>query len=875
MTRRSFFLAVLFTILLAGAGVVRADDDDIFTMSAIQPNVVILIDTSGSMNDYVGGARKIDSAQAVITDLIQTVTGVRYTIFSFNDSSDGAAMVAPVGTATSTMVTEINALNATGYTPLGRATQDVEDYFNGIYTEGTSSRYGCGWTTHWYGRHSYRTWTDCPVVSYPTPLQYACQKNYLIIITDGMPNGEATSLVTTVAAHLYTTDHSTTLAGTQNVVVNTIGFDNTSGVTLLQQTATAGGGQYYGASNADDLAAALKDAMSAVIADSYRFVAPLVPSSSANGDTKAYLGSFTPSARSFWQGSLKAYQLDSNGLIPVDSSSQPLSSAVVWDGGSLLAAKAASTRTIYTEFSGSLVSFATTNGSITTTTLGVSSTTDKNNLINFIRGVDTYDEDHDGNTTEDRAWKLGDIYHSTPVLVFPPPLASTDSTYTTFKSNNASRTKVLLVGANDGMLHAFRASDGQELWSFIPNDLLNDLVNYKPTVSTHEFTVDSSPVVADVKISGTWKTIVVFGERRGGTYYHCLDVTDPTAPSFMWNFTDTRMGETWSEPSIGRVKIADGTTKYVAFVGGGYDTASNNNTGKAVFAIDLSNGSKLWQYYNTGSADALKMNFSIPASPAVVDLDGDGNLDRVYVGDIGGQLWKFDVSTAATFSSGLVNNWTGKRLFNSDTSAANPPASGAYYPTQAMYGRPAVAYDSSSNLWVYVGTGDRNHPNQSSSNRFYGILDNTTMTNSSALTESSLVQAPATNGTITQGWYLPLASNEKVLSGAIVHQGIVYFGSYTPSTTVSCDTPGGSALLYAVQMGRGDAAINWTDNSTLSGENSSTRSVAVGGGIPATPQVIPGSTNDTVVVSTTDGQITTKQRPRSAGKQVRYWREVY
>jgi type IV pilus assembly protein PilY1 len=104
-------------------------------------------------------------------------------------------------------------------------------------------------------------------------------------------------------------------------------------------------------------------------------------------------------------------------------------------------------------------------------------------------------------------------------------------------------------------------------------------------------------------------------------------------PLYLWSFTDAKMVETWSDPIIGKVKLA-GAEKFVAFVGGGYDTAQNNRSGKAVFAIDLATGTKLWEYYNaTGSTDDRQyMNFSLPAGPTAVDLNLDGYIDRVYIG---------------------------------------------------------------------------------------------------------------------------------------------------------------------------------------------------------------------------------------------------
>ena len=337
----------------------------------------------------------------------------------------------------------------------------------------------------------------------------------------------------------------------------------------------------------------------------------------------------------------------------------PLSSALVWEAGQVLSGTASSTRTIKTVASltnavsgsttvgtGSLTSLDKGNTAITQTLLGAASSTERDQIIDHLRGVDTLDEDKDGNTTEDRAWKLGDVFHSTPVLITPPVLALNDSSYQAFKTAQASRTKILIAGANDGMLHAFRESDGVELWAFVPPHLLDSLKNLHSTSGDHLFYVDASPIAADIKISGSWKTIVVFGLRRGGKHYYALDITDTTNPSFLWSFTDTKMGETWSEPAIGKVNV--GGDKFAMFVGGGYDTAQNNATGKAFFAIDLSNGARLFQYYNDGTADdRASMNFSIAANPTAVDLNNNGYVDRVYVGDVGGQVWKFDVSATA------------------------------------------------------------------------------------------------------------------------------------------------------------------------------------------------------------------------------------
>jgi len=511
-------------------------------------------------------------------------------------------------------------------------------------------------------------------------------------------------------------------------------------------------------------------------------------------------------------------------------------------------------------------------------------------VIDFTRGIDSYDEDLDGNLTEERAWKLGDIYHANPVLVPPPFLASTDSSYAAFVTANASRPTVVLAGANDGMLHAFRESDGAELWAFIPPDFLDSLKDLKQRSAIHSFYLDSSPIVADIKIGSTWKTIVVFGERRGGTTYHALDITSTTTPAYLWSFTDSKMGETWSEPSIGKVKMSDGSTKFVAFVGGGYNTPQNNLTGKAFFVIDLATGTKLWEYYNNSSSnDRQYMNFSLAANPAAVDLDSNGFVDRVYIGDVGGQLWKFDVSPLATVSGGLVTNWTGKRLFTATPSQANPPAVGDYYPAQAIYVPPTLSYDDYHNLWLFFGTGDRNHPINVSANRFYGIKEDTTMGNGATLTESSLVNVTTTYQTITQGWYIALAANEKVLAAANVFNKAVFFSSFTPTSTVTCSGGGGEANLYACHVTSGYAAVDWTNGTAVTTSTGSfgtglttadaARKKQIGTGIASKPVVILGQTGATVTASvitaTTDQQISSNPAPPPALKRILYWREMF
>jgi type IV pilus assembly protein PilY1 len=275
------------------------------------------------------------------------------------------------------------------------------------------------------------------------------------------------------------------------------------------------------------------------------------------------------------------------------------------------------------------------------------------------------------------------------------------------------------------------------------------------------------------------------------------------------------------------------------------------------------------------------MNFSIPANPAAVDLSRDGFIDRVYIGDVGGQLWKFDFSAPATLSSGLVNNWTGKRFF---AAPGNAPGAGEYYPTQAIYVSPTLAYDTQGNLWVYFGTGDRNHPtNTTAPNRFYGIKDNVGMTNGSPLTESSsgMVNVTSSNGTATQGWYFLLGTNEKVLATADVFNKIVFFTTFTPTGSAACGTGGGTAKLYGVQMVTGYAAVDWSSGTALTTTDATVaRAITIGTGIPSRPIIViteSGATLTTsVIAATTSQQLPSNPAPPpNSMRQILYWREVY
>jgi type IV pilus assembly protein PilY1 len=548
---------------------------------------------------------------------------------------------------------------------------------------------------------------------------------------------------------------------------------------------------------------------------------------------------------------------------------------------------APSSRNIYTYVNNTFKSFLYDN--LTNADLDVTSDLDRQNLINHIRGIDAYDINQNGNTTETREWKLGDIFHSNAVIVGSPSRFFEDAGFSGpggFYESNKDRTKVVIVGTNDGMLHAFNAASGAEEWAFIPNALLKNL---KLMSSAHTYYVDSSPKVADVwlysdptdttKSADEWRTVLVCGLRKGGKHYFALDVTDTLNPVSLWEFpnlsdstTLAKLGQSWSEPAIGRVKVELGGQLYerwVAFIGGGFDSPSN--LGRAFFVIDIKTGEIIWEFSYDGSHDEKKyMTHSMAAPTAAIDTNGDGYVDKVYIGDLGGQMWVFN------FSSKNITDWHGKRLFKA-------PAVGAE--KHKIYYQPAVSFDRYRIPWVYFGTGDRENPKDTSNppERFYAINDNGL--GNYPRTETDLKDVTSLN-TFTQdlskkGWYIQLEKTgqklEKVFAKPSVFNRLVYFTTFTYTETADPCSVAGEAKLYVVEYLSGGGALGVDELSDLKeSAGQRTQPEPIGAGIPSAPVItvnLKGKAS--FVIGTTSGQVYSSEAfSPTTNKELLYWREV-
>ena len=630
----------------------------------------------------------------------------------------------------------------------------------------------------------------------------------------------------------------------------------------------------------DEALEAIRDYIIAILAKSSSYVAPVVPISQmvqTHSESRIYLGMFKPTDTSFWKGNIKKFGIaetpsegikvgdiiDVEGKLVIDAQNRIRDdSKSYWssgvDGGEVLKGGvgeilqnrdfSANPRKIYTylgtnaNLADAVNTFSLSNANITPTLLGFAAgdTVERDKIINFIHGYDAYDENKNGITNEKRTSSLEDgstgqgilgaIIHSRPHVI-------------AYKNLNRA---VIYVGANDGMLHAFDDDTGEELWAFIPPVLLPDLKKFRDELSLQIF-VDGSPQSLVQRDSNGTVTsaILIFGLRRGGNRYIALDVTNPLTPRFLWEVSPSvsgfgELGQTWSTPKISKIRYGVGE-KWVVIVGAGYDENEDNvpvtasdTKGRGIYVIDALTGGLIWKYTY---AENSEMSYAIPSDVARVDTDGDGYTDRLYVGDLGGRIWRFDIKDSDPAT------WTGKKIFQTTGKIFYPP-------------EVTLEKDQGNYEMLFFGTGDRENPKDTTFiNKLYAVKDQNVST---VLTESDLLDVTQDvlqdpNATAAQkdavrallkerkGWYITLEQNvgEKCLAAAVAFAGAVYYTTFTPTidtTSDICSIGDGVARVYILDFKNATAVFNLDATNDLEGSaviSRSDRSMAIGAGIPS------------------------------------------
>lgn len=517
-----------------------------------------------------------------------------------------------------------------------------------------------------------------------------------------------------------------------------------------------------------------------------------------------------------WSGRLLAYKINTDGSV----------GAQQWDGATGI--PAAASRDIFTYDGTSGVEFLWSN--LTTAQQTALGSTD---VLNYIRG-DQSKEVKNGGSYRNRTYLLGDIVNSDPWFVGAANFGyslldeTEGNTYIDFIGSTSykNRTRAVYVGANDGMLHAFNAITGDELFSYVPASVYSNLSGLTSPTYTHKFYVDGSPRAGDAYIdvgSGKeWRTVLAGATGAGGKSIFALDVTYPstfTASDVLWEFTDAELGYTIGQPTI--VRLANG--QWGAVFGNGYNSTSQT---ARVFIVNVETGALIAEL-DTQVGDSTNPNGM--ATPVVVDVDGDRIADLIYAGDLQGNLWRFDIdnSNAGQWGSPYKSGNKPDPLFT---------AVGPNGEVQPITSKPQVKSHPDGGLMVYVGTGkyfevgDNIVPTATTPDvmSIYGIHDvGAVVARADLLQQQIFYEATGTfthptsgdtydwdirlvtqNGiTSESGWYIDLISpangeeGERVVAPALVWNDRVIFTTLIPNED-PC-TWGGTSWLMEVDPDTG------------------------------------------------------------------------
>lgn len=625
---------------------------------------------------------------------------------------------------------------------------------------------------------------------------------------------------------------------------------------------------FYVASDATKMVESLKQAFAKIAKEVESTTASLAANSTRLSTDTAVFQSLLDSKR--WSGDLQAKKIGTNGVVASDAA---------WSAASALDGLAdVSTRKIFTSPPPTADS---ANGPLRSTTgadflwssltaaqqaaltkQGEADSTMAERRLAYLRG-DRSREITDDNAAQpfrQRGSRLGDIVNSDPQYIHTQDFGysrlgwangSVGAAYTAFRASGAykNRTPMVIVGANDGMLHGFDArlsgaaaetNGGKELFAYVPNNVFGNLINLTEPAYSHRYYVDGTPRVSDVWLGGSsgWRTMVVGATGAGGNSVFALDVTNPgsmSSSSVMWEFSHPRMGYTMGQPAL----VALPNNKFGVIVSSGYHNTAPSN-GK-VWVLDAADGSVIKEFTlaTTGGLGA----------PLAADTDADQVADRVYVADTLGNLWRLDLPGSNT------SNWRIPASLNANPLFIAKDDTGA---RQAITAPLASAFSDKGKHMVFFGTGsfyrtgDNEIPDEPAVDTFYGVIDSGLLIDGrNGLREQEILkEATLSSGekarAITQnalqasdkGWYLDLAwqagegaagaLGERVVAKATLRNDRVIFTSMTPSAdpcdfggtswVMSVNLSSGGRLNYVYFDTSGDGDVDGDDTTTIGDE---------------------------------------------------------
>jgi type IV pilus assembly protein PilY1 len=863
------------TLLVVISGSTGADDTDLYTGLNNTPKVLFVLDVSGSMGRYDVGhsGTRLDRLKQALTSLMSNLNGIDVGLMSYS----GRAIrllheVTDVSQERAELISIVNGLRAGGGTPTVSAMHEASLYF-----QGRAPR--AGRTLD--GRSTYQT-----------PITSECESSHVVLLTDGRPYSDTTiqgeiqsqygfsctaepsyrsaTCGVELADYLVNNNQIPSIPDS-SITTHSIGFN--LDYDWVERVANAGDGIYADANSAQDLIDAFNEILNSVEIES----AGSAPTISVNAfnesrhSDKLYYNFFQPYRGPRWDGNVKKYRI-SEGEI-VDKNNNPVfdasgivlpSSQSLWadsddgaevsDGG--MAARQPAGRNWYTD-----VGVTPSNGVITpfrvtrtdqlrASDFGAANGTERDRLVNWVRGFDLADPSQPNNF-------VADSLHSSPTLV-------------TYRANESSGLleEVIFVANNMGVLHAVDAKTGEELWSYSPEELLPNVKGYLDNLSANHIygldgsivahTVEKSNSSLDYELDEGWLYLT---QRRGGSNMFALDITDAMRPSnplrVMWKInggiagTDFQdMAQTWATPQLIPVRYGCPTNcevKNVLMFGGGYNpiyddeniafpvTRPANGHGNAIYLVDPETGELIWSAGNGSHHDLdLPMNDSIPTTPVPVDTNADGVVDTLFVSDIAGYIWRVDLNSEATdaddlaIGGGAIASLNGpgqnSRFFNRVDVVINGTTEGtAFYSIVAGTGmRSSPLYDEPvdnrlfviKDPWVFSSAlSDNVDPTTGKRLPRYEYVENSNNTYSIIGPRDLWQHGTAETANSRQYGYFKLFSEmgEKILQPTLTHSGRVFVVSYVPPDPAtrydSCTYNVGESRLHILDLADGSNGL--------------------------------------------------------------------
>ncbi|SEE94976.1 pilus assembly protein [Pseudomonas migulae] len=885
----------------------------------------LVTQANGASRDYTTGAipndYRMNVAKDVSKKLVTSNRALRIGLSTFNPPSSSnsgpggfiaraVSDLSPVGSVTQDkaddnfddLISSITGLSAIANTPLAETYYEITRYMRGM-----------------------APYYNSTPTTYTSPIQYRCQKNYGVVITDGLPtfdrtfptndplggsrlpnwdgisandgdnlsgDGEGDTLyLDDIAKFAFDIDMRTTGtdgAGknwnatdfpTQNMNTYAVGF--TAANQMLSDAARYGQGKYYQATDSVGLNTALASALSDITSKAGSGGSGTTSSSIVGAGSAYFQTSYDPKD---WRGTIKSYGFTSTGSVNTSS--------VLWTTDTAIVPGAtAPTYQSWNTASNTPVTLAYTNFDSTQQTAlsqGLPTGITGSDLVEWSKGTNKAG-------LKVRSVLLGDIINSPLVLALPADKTASDlvsdTSYTTYLATKATNMNAsLVVNANDGFVSVINSGNGARRYAYMPSSVLPSLHFIADTAYingvSHRFLVDGQVGVFDAQLNSAWKTLAIGGTGAGGKTFYALQLFDASPSNVikaLWEisapgtanpanvFND--LGYAYARPEVAR--LSNG--RWAAFISNGY---GSNSGVAALYVVDILDGSLIKKIVvdRTETTNGL--------SSVKLKVNSQNVVQAAYGGDLKGRLWKFDLSGTSTDTWGVA--FSGKPLFTT--------AGGASQPITAQ---PLLADNSLGGKVVFFGTGKFNETVDKTNKdlqAFYAVWD--ADGGSGQITTSSL-QIQSVTGVFSgssgqfittsqnevtypaeKGWYLPLVYNsvltgERVINQAALVLGRIVFTTAIVDTTDPCasfgtgkvvelDAFSGKMLNYAV--------LDTTNDGLIDSKDAISSGVIMTSGIPIVNNIVDGGTKK--FVGDTSGTVTTLTEKGGGGSRRIMWRQI-